>query len=249
MKQLAKKIRRRILKASYEAGACHIGSALSCVEILIALYFEVMKPEDIFVFSKASGVAALYSILAEKGVIPEDKVAYYLKKYPLPSKEVPGIDVNAGSLGLVLSVAVGRAWGRKLKGKKGKVYCLVSDGELDSGNNWEAILFAAHNKLDNLIVIVDYNKHQACGRTNEVLNLEPLDKKWSSFGWVVQEIDGHNLEKLKKLDFPIMNSVPTCIIAHTIKGKGVSFMEDKTEWHYNNLDKEQYEKAIRENSN
>ncbi len=236
---LAKKIRRRILKASFEAKACHIGSALSAVEILIALYFKVMKEEDVFIFSKASGASALYSVLAEKGIIPEDKVAYYLKNYPLPHKDVPGVVHSVGSIGHGLSVAVGMALGDRSK----KVYVLMSDGEMQEGSTWEAILFAAHHKLDNLVAIVDYNKHQAFGKTNEVLNLEPLSKKFNAFGWTSFEKDGHNIDYM----FAIKSIMPICIIAHTIKGKGVSFMENNNDWHYLNLTKELYEKAIKEN--
>jgi len=242
--QLAKKIRRRILKASFSANACHIGSALSCVEILIAI-FEAMKPEDVFLFSKASGASALYSIFAEQGYFPEKDVAGYLKSYPLPHKEVPGVIHSVGSIGHGLSVSVGLALGDRNR----KVYCLMSDGEMDEGSTWEAILFAAHHKLNNLVVVVDYNKHQAFGRTNDVLNLERLDEKWESFNWNVIELDGHHLTKLEYYldsDFEWEFLKPICIIANTIKGKGVSFMEDKTEWHYKNLTKELYEKSIRQ---
>ena len=242
--KLAKKIRRRILKASFEAKACHIGSALSCVEILIALYFKVMKSEDVFIFSKASGGSALYSVLAEKGVIPEDKIAYYLKNYPLPHKAVPGVIHSVGSIGHGLSVAAGIALGNR----KRKVYVLMSDGEMDEGSTWEAILFAAHHKLDNLVAIVDYNKHQAFGRTNEVLNLEPLEDKWRAFNWKVASVDGHDIEMLKSF-LETTGRGPCVLVAHTIKGKGVSFMKDKTEWHYKNLTKELYEEAIRQNTN
>jgi len=245
---LAKKIRRRILTASHEAKACHIGSALSCVEILIAIYFNILKEEDVFIFSKASGASAFYSVLAEKGIILKDKVVHYLKHYPLPSTEVPGVKLSVGSLGQALSVATGIALAKKLKEENGKVFCLVSDGELDSGNVWEAVLFAAHHKLNNLIVICDYNKHQACGKINEVLNLEPLDEKWEAFNWNVATLDGHDMGLLQSA-LSWKNRMPFVIIANTIKGKGVSFCEDKTEWHYLNLTKEKYEEAIRQNPN
>ena len=241
LKDICKKIRRKILVASFRTGACHIGSALSCVEILVALYYRVLKKDDIFIFSKASGAAALYAILADKGLIPKDGVADCLKKYPLPSKEVPGIVWSGGSLGQGLSVATGIA----LADRSRKVYCLLSDGELQEGQTWEAILFAAHQKLNNLTVIIDRNRLQACGGTEEILKLEPLATKLDSFGWWVKWSNGHNLydliDNLKKFK---RIKEPRILIAETIKGKGVDFMENKYEYHYKNLDQQGFEKAL-----
>jgi len=239
LKDLAKKIRQNILKASFEANACHIGSALSCVEILVSLYFKILKKDDVFLFSKASGACALYAILAEKGIINRKKVAYFLKKYPLVQKEVPGVIWSAGSLGHGLPVAVGVA----LADKKRRVYCLVSDGELQEGTTWESALFANHHNLNNLIVIVDRNHFQACGKTEEILKLEPLVAKWQSFGWQVKEIDGHNFSEIESA-LKARHKRPLVTIANTIKGKGVDFMEDDFEWHYKNLTAELYEKAF-----
>jgi len=239
MESLARKIRQNILKVSLEAGACHIGSALSCVEIIITLYFKVLKKNDVFLFSKASGVSALYTILAEKGIVDRKKVAYYLKKYPLAGREVPGVIWSAGSLGHGLPVAVGMA----LADKKRKVYCLVSDGELQEGTAWESALFANHHDLNNLAVVVDRNYFQACGKTENILKLEPLAKKWQSFGWQTREIDGHNFSEIASA-LKTKHSRPLIIIAKTVKGKGVKFMEKNFEWHYKNLTPELYEKAL-----
>ena len=233
LEKICKKIRQQILKTSYEVKACHIGSALSCVEILVVLYWKILKRNDIFIFSKASGASALYSVLAERGYFKKDKLAYYLKNYPLASKEVPGVIHSVGSLGHGLSVAVGMA----LANKKRRVYCLVSDAEVQEGTFWESLLFASHHKLDNLKVIIDYNKIQACGFTNQILNLESLSLKLQSFNWLVSEIAGHNLDKLEwTLKIPSIKNMPHIIIAHTVKGRGVSFMENDYLWHYRNLD-------------
>jgi len=239
MNNLARRIRQNILKASLEVKACHIGSALSCVEILVALYSKILKKGEVFLFSKASGAGALYAILAEKGTIDRKKVAYYLKKYPLAGREVPGVIWSAGSLGHGFPVATGMA----LADKKRKVYCLVSDGELQEGTTWESALFANHHNLNNLVVIVDRNYFQACGKTEDILKLEPLVKKWEAFGWQVKEIDGHNFSKIESA-LEIKHQKPLIIIAKTVKGRGVDFMEKNFEWHYKNLDKQLYAQAL-----
>lgn len=239
MENICKKIRRSILQESYDAGACHIGSALSCVEILVALYYKIMKEEDIFIFSKASGVVTLYSILADKGFIKE-KVSKYLKQYPLPSREVNGVTWSGGSLGQGLSVATGIALADRSK----KVYCLLSDGELQEGNTWEAILFAGHHKLNNLIVIIDRNGLQACGGTEDILALEPLEEKFQAFNWNAVEVSGHIMPAIIEVERNYNSDEPKVIIAKTIKGRGVNFMENKYEWHYKNLDKKGLEEAL-----
>ena len=242
MNKLCKKIRQDILISSYKANACHLGSSLSCVEILVNLYYNVLKKsekKDIFIFSKASGVSALYAILADKGYFPKKKLVYYLKNYPLASKKVSGIIHSVGSIGHGLGVAVGIAFADK----KRKVYCLISDGELNEGSTWEAILFAGHHKLNNLIVICDNNKLQACGYTKDILDLYPLKDKFRAFNWQTERVDGHNLKELKNV-FTKLSNKPIMIIADTIKGKGVDFMEDKVEWHYKNLDELTLQKAL-----
>lgn len=223
--------RAKIIDISYKAHACHIGSSLSCLEALQAI-LEV-KGDDYLIFSKASGVGAYYALKYNT-----DKATEFLKKYPLPSKEA-GMIWSGGSLGQGLSVACGLA----LADRKKKVYVLISDGELQEGQTWEAIMFASQHKLKNLIVIVDNNGFQALGKTKDICDLEPLEEKFQSFGWCTSEVDGHNLKKLI-LALKEKRHKPHVIIAKTIKGKGVSFMENNNEWHYRNLDEEGYKKAM-----
>lgn len=213
---IKKGIRKTILEASFLAGACHIGSSLSCSDILVDLYFKRMKREDIFLFSKASGSCALYAVLEKKGIIPKNKVAYYLRKYPLASKEVPGVIHSVGSVGMGLSVAVGLA----LSNRKRKVYCLISDGQLDEGITYESALFARQYRLDNLYVICDNNGLQALGRTKDILDLKTA-------------IDFY------KKTFPNFENVKT------IKGFPIPFMMGKTEWHYRNLDDKLLAEALK----
>jgi len=254
MKKLAKKIRKRVVGLLYKHKACHLGSCMSCIEILVALYFGgIMKPEDKFLMSKGWAAAALYSILAEKGIVDWNDLYenYYepgSKYWGLIHHTVPGIEHSFGSAGHGLPVAIGMALATKRDKKKGKIYCLTSDGEMDCGTTWESALLAPHHKLDNLVVLVDYNKLQAFGRTNEVLNLRPLAEKWKTFGWIVYEIDGHNLDELIKTlrQIPVVKDKPHLIICHTVKGKGVSFAEDKMEWHYYNMDKKLMERALKD---
>jgi transketolase len=250
MNELTKKIRRNIIDLLYRHKACHLGSCMSCVEILAALYFEIMEKEDRFILSKGHAAAALYTVLAEKKIIDWNELyeQYYEKEGPywgLAHHTVPGVILSTGSLGHGLPVACGMSLALKSDKKEGKVYCLMSDGEMDSGTTWESALFASHHKLDNLVVLVDYNKFQAFGKTNEVLNLEPLTEKWKAFGWTASEADGHNFDELvmnlKKI--PVIKKTPHIFICHTVKGKGISFAEDKLEWHYYNLTPELYERA------
>ena len=247
LEELAKKVRRRVIDLLYKHRAAHLGSCMSCIEILVALYFGVMKPKDKFLLSKGWAAAALYSVLAEKGVIDWDDLYenyYQLKKgyWGLVHHTVPGVEHSFGSAGHGLPVACGIAYALKMNKKKGRIFCLVSDGEMDCGTTWEGALFAAHHKLDNLVVLVDYNKFQAFGKTNEVLNLEPLAEKWRKFGWRVYEINGHNFNQLSKAFKKALaeKNNPHVIICHTIKGKGISFFENKLESHYGNISDEQY---------
>jgi transketolase len=223
-------LRKKIIEASFLSGACHIGSALSCVEIIESI-FLMKNPEDFFIFAKASGVATLYCKLH-----PE-KAAKYLKSYPLPSKEVPGVIWSGGSLGMGLSIATGMA----LADRSRRVFCLISDGELQEGQTWEAIMFANQHKLNNLIVFCDRNGLQALGNTEEICALEPLGDKFRAFNWDCYEIDGHY-----KIDIIGKTEKPQIIICHTIKGKGVYFMENEVSWHYRNLTPELLEQAIKE---
>ncbi len=243
--EIAKNIRLMVIEMLYRAQSCHLGSNMSVVEILTTLYFRIMKEEDVFILSKGWAAAAVYATLAEKGIINKKDLLknYYTEKYPgLISEKVPGVVLSTGSAGHGIGVAVGMA----LANKKRKVYCLISDGECDCGTTWEAALFASHHKLHNLTVIIDYNKLQAFGRTNEVLQLEPLAHKWKSFGWWIFPADGHDFQSLLgAFESSIVHKRPKAIIAHTIKGKGIEFAENKVEWHYYNLDKKLYEEAKR----
>jgi len=250
LENMARKIRRRVVELLYRHQACHLGSCMSCIEILVALYFGgIMKPKDKFLLSKGWAAAALYSILAEKGIIDWNDLYenYYetgSKYWGLVHHTVPGIEHSFGSAGHGLPVAVGMA----LADRKRKVFVLNSDGEMDCGTTWESALIASHHKLDNLVGIVDYNKLQAFGKTNKVLNLEPLVEKWRKFGWQVYEVDGHNINKLLRIlkKIPVAKNKPHMIVCHTIKGRGISFAENKVEWHYYNLTPELYERAKRD---
>lgn len=225
-------LRKKILTTSFKAGACHIGSSLSCVEIIEAIY-SIKNPSDFFIFAKASGIATLYCKLHPK------KATEYLKNYPLSSKEVPGVIWSGGSLGMGLSIACGLAFADRTK----KVYCLCSDGELQEGQFWEAIMFASHHHLSNLIVIIDRNGLQALGNTEDICQLNPLDDKFKAFNWDIAEVDGHNQKEIEN----ILNSKgnnPFVIIANTIKGKGVDFMENNYKYHYENLDETRLKTAI-----
>jgi len=260
--QIAKEIRKKVLKMFFDSQTAHIGSSLSEVDILTILYSKILsidpknptaEDRDRFLLSKGHGAAGLYATLAQRGFFPEETLDTYCQdggKLPGHSTRncVPGVEVSTGSLGHGLPMGCGMALAGKRDSKKYRVFVLLSDGECDEGSNWEAALFASHHKLDNLIVIIDYNKLQAFGRTNEVLNLEPLKEKWQSFGWRVKEIDGHNFSEIENAfsQIPFEKTKPNLIIANTVKGKGVSFMENKLESHYLNLDQEQYEKALKE---
>lgn len=207
-------IKKSVLNNSYITKACHIGSALSCIRIMCDI-FNILEERDVFIFGKASGVATYYSILSEKGYFPENKIAYYLKNYPLVSKEVPGVIWSGGSVGHGLSVACGLA----LADRTRDVYVLLSDGECQEGSTYEACLFARQHYLNNLYVIVDNNGIQACDKTCDVLDLSTA--------------------------FEFMKAtLPNCEIVQTIKGEGVDFMENAIGWHYWNLDQEKLKKAL-----
>ncbi len=248
MKKIAKKIRRQVVELLYKHQACHLGSCMSCIEILVALYFGgIMKPEDKFLMSKGWAAAALYSILAEKGVIDWNDL--YENYYEIGSKywglvhhTVPGIEHSFGSVGHGLPVAIGMA----LADRNRKVFVLMSDGECQPGTFYESILFASQHKLNNLIALIDNNRLQAFGWTKEVLNIEPLDKRIKMFDWAVQRVDGHNIKEIIKACENLSSKKPNMIICDTIKGKGVSFAENKLEWHYYNLDEKLMKRALRD---
>jgi len=256
---LAKEIRKASLKMVYEAKASHIGGALSMADILAVLYNGVLNiypndptnpDRDRFILSKGHACVGLYSVLALNGFFRIEELDSYGKDGSVflshTTHHIPGIEVSAGSLGHGLPIACGLSLAAKRQKKDLKVYCLVGDGEMDEGSNWEAILFAAHHKLNNLCLIVDYNKIQSLGRTDEILNLDSLSDKLKAFNWNALEINGHDhLEIKNAFDFfKSNNTAPTVIIADTVKGKGVSFMENNLLWHYKSPDKKQYEDAI-----
>jgi len=259
--QFASRIRLKTLKIITRACAGHIGSDFSIVDILTVLYNDILKfnakqpnwlDRDRFILSKGHACACLYAILAEKGFFPKSWLdKFYLPGGLLPghaTHTVPGIEVSTGALGHGLPIACGMSLAAKLDRKKWRVFCLISDGELDEGSTWEALLFAPHHQLDNLTIIIDYNKIQALGKNDKVLNLEPLVDKLRAFNWQVREIDGHNFNEIKSalIIAPVKTDSPSCIIANTIKGKGVSFMEDKLEWHYKTPNDKKFEKAVKE---
>jgi len=260
--ELAKKIRVNVLNMISQGGSSHIGAAFSIADILAVLYSEILRvnpenpdsPErDRFILSKGHAGAAVYAVLAECGFFSTEKLeTYYQDGSDLSGhvshKGIPGVELSTGSLGHGLSVGVGMALAAKMDGKNHRVVVLLSDGECDEGSNWEAILFASHHRLDNLIAIIDYNKIQSLASVKETLNLEPFSEKWRSFGWAVCEVEGHNHSKLldAMTKFPVEKDKPKVFIAHTIKGKGVSFMENKVLWHYRCPRGEEYKAAMGE---
>jgi len=244
----ARAVRIATVRMAHGGMTPHVGSALSCADLLVALYFHAMRiapraPDaehhDRFVMSKGHGCMSYYATLAERGILPATLLATYaqngskLAEHPCP-QGVPGIEIATGSLGHGLAVATGTALARQLDGRPGRVFVLLSDGECNEGSVWEAAMFAAGRKLDTLVAIIDYNKLQAMGRSNDVTALEPLVDKWRAFGWATRETDGHDMEAIVRvLDaLPFAKGQPSMIVAHTVKGKGVSFMEDDLEWHY-----------------
>jgi transketolase len=256
-------IRKDIIKMLGLAGTGHPGGSLSSVELLVSLYFKHMKfnpkdandqNRDYFILSKGHACPLLYAVLARLGCFNSDelrtlrKVGSRLQGHPAKDKELPGIEISTGSLGYGLSIGAGIAVGIKQSKKNNRVYVLMGDGEQQEGSIWEAAMSAAHFKLDNLCAIVDDNGLQIDGATKDVMNVDPLADKYRAFGWNVIEIDGHNLEAVDKayLQFKTEKGSPTAIIAKTVKGKGVSYMENLVEWHGKILSKELVEKALME---
>jgi transketolase len=246
--KVAARLRGAVIDLSHAAGTPHLGSSLSCADIVAAAYWDALRidparphaPErDRFILSKGHAATTLYAALAFRGFFPEAILETYnkdgsaLAEHPGPNC-VPGVEAATGSLGHGLPIALGMALAGRMQGLSYRVYALLSDGECNEGSVWEAAMFAPAQKLENVCVIVDYNKWQATGRSNETLSLAPLREKWAAFGWDAHEVDGHDLNALCKLmrNVPNGSSKPVAIIAHTVKGKGVSFMEDDNNWHY-----------------
>jgi transketolase len=256
----AKAIRLHALQMVHAASASHIGSCFSMADILAVLYtgnifrYDSAQPEwperDILLVSKGHAAAIMYAALAEAGYYDASLLASFCQNGSLLqghiSHHVPGVELSTGSLGHALSVACGMAIAARAQQSDRRIFVILSDGELDEGSNWEAILFAGHHTLHNLTVIIDYNKIQSFGHTQQVLGLEPLADKWRSFKWNVDEVDGHDYHALLKQLQRSSTNMPSVLIAHTIKGKGVSFMEGALEWHYKSPSLEQLQQAVRE---
>ncbi len=245
--KIAREVRRKALTMIHKAQTAHTASNYSVTDLGVVLY-ENLKPEDRVVWSKGWAAATTYVLLARRGQIPEED----LEKFPnkpyinLVEYGAPGVETTGGSMGHGLPVAVGIALGQKMAATPGMVYCIMSDGELNEGTAWESMLVANHHKLENLVVFVDRNTWQAMGRTEDVLKLEPLEPKWEAFGWETFRVDGHNYEEIEKALLTSNSGKPRVIICDTVKGKGVSFMEDSLVFHYKVIDKEIYDKAMTE---
>jgi len=262
VENLARLVRRDVLNMVHLANASHVGTSLSVVDLLATLYSGILRvdpdnPEwedrDRLIFSKGHGGAALNAVLAECGFFDRSWLDRYCENgAPLAGhathQGVPGVELSTGSLGHGLPVACGMALYGKRSGLGYRVFSILSDGECDEGSVWESALLAPQHKLDNLVALVDFNKIQSLGNVKDVIDLDPFADKWRTFGWHVWEIDGHNVEEIIAAleNVPGEPGRPTCIIAHTIKGKGVSFMENQLAWHYKSPDAEQLATALEE---
>jgi transketolase len=257
----AQTLRAHAVRMVHRSRASHLGSCLSMADILACLYWNTLRidPEhpnwqdrDRFILSKGHGAAIIYAALAERGFFPVGELKTYCESGSRLTGHitsgVPGVELSSGSLGHGLPVGCGMALGAKRGNLPFRTVVLCSDGELDEGSNWEAILFAPQHELDNLLLIVDFNKIQSFGRVKEVLDLDPLADKFRAFRWAVREVDGHNMQQLADTfaAVPFEQGRPSVVIAHTVKGKGVSFMEDQLAWHYKTPSAEQVEAAMRE---
>jgi len=253
-------LRKRLLEIIFHAGAGHTGGSLSCLDILSVLYNRVLRvsPEsfpdagrDRYIQSKGHSVEALYVVLSDRGFFPDsdlDTLCQY--KSPFvghPTRKIPGIEMNTGALGHGLSISVGLAIAGKLDDATHRVFTLLGDGELAEGSNWEAAMAASHYKLDNLIAILDHNTLQITGHTRDVCSNEPVDEKFRAFGWAVRSVNGHDFSELTRaLTAPPERDKPTCVIANTIKGKGVSFMENNVKWHHRVPAEAELQQALQE---
>jgi transketolase len=255
--KLAQTIRAHALRMIAKAKASHVGTCMSMADLLAVLYGSVLRIDpkephwpdrDRLVVSKGHGAAILYAVLAESGFFPVTDLATYSQDgSPLTghvSHHVPGVELSTGSLGHGLPVSCGLALAAQRDRATYRTYVIVSDGELDEGSNWEAILFAGHHKLDSLTALIDYNKIQSFGSVKEVLDLEPLADKWRSFGWSLIEIDGHDHAAIQAALQADPMGRPKAILAHTIKGKGVAYMEGELAWHYKSPDAKQLTEAL-----
>jgi transketolase len=239
------RLRRKTLEAIFHAGAGHTGGSLSCLDILNVLYNRILRvspktfgdaTRDRYVQSKGHSVEALYAVLADCQFFPESELRticrYQSPFVGHPTRKIPGIEMNTGGLGHGLSISTGMAIAGKMESTPFRVFTLLGDGELAEGSNWEAAMVAAHYKLDNLTAIIDHNTLQITGPTRDVCSNEPLDEKFRAFGWTVNTVDGHSISALTEVLAKSTVGKPTCVIAHTVKGKGVSFMENVVKWHH-----------------
>ena len=259
---IARTVRGDLVKLSNSARTPHLGSSLSCVDILVALYWNVLNltPEnpdatdrDRFILSKGHAATTLYATLNRRGYISDELLKSYatpggvLPEHPI-YKSAPGIEATSGSLGHGLSLGLGMALSAKINSLSYRVYILLSDGECNEGSVWEAALVAPAQSLDNLVAIVDFNKWQATGRSEEITALKPLAEKFESFGWSSYEINGHQTDEISNIlnKVPDGSGKPVAVIAHTVKGKGISFMEDDNNWHYRIPDDKEVLDAIKE---
>jgi len=260
--QASKRVRKQVLAMVHASGASHVGTSLSAVDILVSLYFNVLRIDpanpgdpsrDRLLLSKGHGCAALYAVLAERGFAGKE----ILEGFSVDGgtlwghstwKTMPGIEASTGSLGHGLPIGAGMAIAAKADGRASRVFVILGDGECDEGSVWEAAMLSGHRRLDNLVAIVDYNKIQSLGAVKDVLDLEPFADKWRAFGWEAREINGHSHEEIIAAlsAVPFKPGRPSVVIAHTVKGKGVSFMEGELAWHYKSPDAAQLESACGE---
>ncbi len=259
LKAKSKQYRKQIIEVIYQAKAGHTGGCLSIIDLLNVLYNHVLRissptdpMRDRFIQSKGHAVEALYVVLADQGFFPFDDLKsmgkYHSPYIGHPTKKIPGMEQNTGGLGHGLSICAGNALAAKKDQSDLKVFTILGDGEMAEGSNWEAMMFAAHYQLDNLCAILDYNKLQISGPNAQVMGLEPIKQKIESFGWSVKEVDGHDIEELVETfdALPFESGKPSFIIAHTVKGKGVSYMENVAKWHHGVPDPAQFEQALAE---
>lgn len=259
---ISRRIRGKLVEMSHRAGTPHLGSALSCVDILVAAYFGTLRVDpkraddagrDRFILSKGHAATALYATLAERGFFPQEWLDQFarhgspLAEQPAPAC-APGVELATGSLGHGLPVGIGMALAARIHQRDYRVFVVMSDGECNEGSVWEAALFAPAQALERLAIVIDYNKWQATGRSDEVMMLSSLVKKWEAFGWSASEVDGHDLGSLTRalMQVPDGSGKPVAVIAHTIKGKGVHFMEDDNNWHYRVPSAQEVEAAKKE---
>ena len=262
LQKQAARLRGKVIEMSHAAQAAHLASSLSCCDVVTAAYWHVLRIDprqpkdplrDRFILSKGHAATALYAALAFKGFFPLSELETYCKdggklaEHP-PANLLPGVEAATGSLGHGLPIGCGMALSGRIGGQVFRIFALLSDGENNEGSVWEAAMFAAAQKLENVCVVVDYNKWQATARSNETLMLAPLRDKWAAFGWDAREVDGHDIGALAELmqNVPNGSGKPVALIAHTVKGRGVSFMEDDNNWHYRAPTAEEVVKAHKE---